>query len=83
MLKILPKTRYCASNSTFGNMLDIGIIDPTKVVITALLNASSIAGMLLTTEGAIYEDETERDLTVLGPSPAAGQELAPHLQKTL
>lgn len=74
---------YDASNSTFGNMLDIGIIDPTKVVTTALLNASSIAGMLLTTEGAIYEDETEQDLTVLGPSPAAGQELAPHLQKTL
>jgi chaperonin GroEL len=74
---------YDASNSTFGNMFDIGIIDPTKVVKTALINAASVAGLLLTTEGAIYEDETEQDLTVLGPSPAAGQGLAPQLERTL
>lgn len=66
---------YDASNGTFGNMFDIGIIDPTKVVKTALVNAASVAGLLLTTDCAIYEDETEQNLSVLGASPSAGQSL--------
>lgn len=66
---------YDAANSTFGNMFDIGIIDPTKVARSALINAASIAGLLLTTDAAIYEDEEEQDLRVLGPSPSAGQDL--------
>ena len=56
-------------------MFDIGIIDPTKVARSALINAASIAGLLLTTDAAIYEDEDEQDLSVLGPSPSAGQDL--------
>jgi chaperonin GroEL len=66
---------YDASNSTFGNMFDIGIIDPTTVAKTALINAASVAGMLLLTDCAIYEDEDEQDLSIIGPSPAAGQDL--------
>lgn len=66
---------YDASDSTFGNMFDIGIIDPTTVTKTALINAASVAGLLLTTDCAIYEDEDEQDLSVVGPSPSAGQEL--------
>jgi chaperonin GroEL len=73
---------YDASDSTFGNMFDIGIIDPTTVAKTALINAASVAGLLLLTDCAIYEDEDESDLTVLGPSPSAGQELAQHYQNT-
>jgi chaperonin GroEL len=73
---------YDASNSTFGNMFDIGIIDPTTVAKTALINAASVAGLLLLTDCAIYEDEDESDLRVIGPSPAAGQELAQHYQNT-
>jgi len=66
---------YDASNSTFGNMFDIGIIDPTEVVKTALINAASVAGLLLITDCAIYEDEEEQDLSIIGPSPSAGQSL--------
>jgi chaperonin GroEL len=66
---------YDASNSTFGNMFDIGIIDPTNVTTTALINAASVAGLLLITDCAIYEDEDETDLRIIGPSPAAGQAL--------
>ena len=73
---------YDASNSTFGNMFDIGIIDPTTVVKTALINAASVAGLLLLTDCAIYEDNDEQELSVLGPSPAAGQDLAQHYQNT-
>lgn len=66
---------YDASNSTFGNMFDIGIIDPTTVVKTALVNAASVAGLLLITDCAIYEDEDEQDLSIIGPSTPAGQPL--------
>ena len=66
---------YDASDSSFGNMFDIGIIDPTNVTKTALINAASVAGLLLITDCAIYEDEDEQDLRIVGPSPAAGQDL--------
>ena len=66
---------YDASNSSFGNMFDIGIIDPTNVTKTALINAASVAGLLLITDCAIYEDEDEQDLRIVGPSPGAGQDL--------
>jgi chaperonin GroEL len=73
---------YDASNSTFGNMFDIGIIDPTNVAKTALINAASVSGLLLLTDCAIYEDEDETDLRIIGPSPSAGQDLAQHYQNT-
>ena len=41
------------------NMIDTGIIDPVKVTITALQNAASAAGTLITTDHAIIEDENE------------------------
>lgn len=66
---------YDASDSSFGNMFDIGIIDPTNVTKTALINAASVAGLLLITDCAIYEDQDEQDLRIVGPSPAAGQDL--------
>jgi chaperonin GroEL len=66
---------YDASDSSFGNMFDIGIIDPTNVTKTALINAASVAGLLLITDCAIYEDEDEQDLRIVGPSTPAGQDL--------
>lgn len=73
---------YDAANSVFGHMFDIGIVDPTNVTKTALINAASVAGLLIITDCAIYEDEDEQDLRVLGPSPGAGQDLAQHYQDT-
>jgi chaperonin GroEL len=46
---------FNAANETYGNMLDEGVIDPTKVSRVALENAASVAGLLLTTEAAIFE----------------------------
>jgi chaperonin GroEL len=46
---------YDASDDTYGDMLEKGIIDPTKVTRTALQNAASIAGLLMTTEALITE----------------------------
>ena len=53
---------YNAANSTYGDMLEMGILDPTKVTRLALQNAASVAGLLLTTEVMIAEapkDEAE------------------------
>jgi len=53
---------YNAANSTYGDMLEAGILDPTKVTRLALQNAASVAGLLLTTEVMIAEapkDEAE------------------------
>jgi chaperonin GroEL len=46
---------YDASSATYGDMLELGIIDPTKVTKTALVNAASVAGMLLTSECSITD----------------------------
>ena len=46
---------YNAATSEFGSMIDMGILDPTKVTRTALQNAASVAGLLLTTEAMVAE----------------------------
>jgi chaperonin GroEL len=46
---------FDAQTETYGDMFAMGIIDPTKVTRTALQNASSVAGMLLTTEAVIAQ----------------------------
>jgi chaperonin GroEL len=46
---------YDAQNDEYGDMLEKGIIDPAKVVRTALQDAASIAGLLITTEAGIAE----------------------------
>lgn len=48
---------FNAATEEYGDMLEYGVIDPTKVVRSALQNASSIAGLLLTTETLITEIE--------------------------
>ncbi len=50
---------YNAATGTFGDMLEEGILDPTKVTRLALQNAASVAGLLLTTEVMIAEASKE------------------------
>lgn len=47
---------YNALTNTYEDLLESGVIDPAKVTKSALINAASIAGMLLTTEAAIVEE---------------------------
>ncbi len=51
---------YDAANNVYVNMLEVGIVDPAKVTRSALQNAASIAGMVLTTE-CIVVDKPEKD----------------------
>jgi chaperonin GroEL len=46
---------YNAANETYGDMIEMGILDPTKVTRTALQNAASVASLMLTTECMISE----------------------------
>ena len=50
---------YNALTDTFENLIDSGVIDPTKVVRCALQNAASVAGIMLTTECMIAEKPKE------------------------
>jgi len=46
---------FNAANDTYGDMIDMGILDPTKVTRTALQNAASVASLMLTTEAMVAE----------------------------
>lgn len=50
---------YNAATGEFGDMLEEGILDPTKVTRLALQNAASVAGLLLTTEVMVAEAPKE------------------------
>ncbi len=60
---------YNASTGTFGDMLEEGILDPTKVTRLALQNAASVAGLLLTTEVMIAEAPKEEEHSHGGMPP--------------
>jgi chaperonin GroEL len=51
---------YNALTDTYENLVQAGVIDPTKVTRTALQNAASIAGLLLTTEALVVEKKEEK-----------------------
>jgi chaperonin GroEL len=52
---------YNALTDEYENLVEAGVIDPTKVTRTALQNAASIAGLLLTTEAIIVEKKEEKN----------------------
>ena len=62
-----PGVGFNALEGAFVNMVESGIIDPAKVTRTALENAASIAGMILTTETLVVEEpEEEEEVTPPG-----------------
>jgi chaperonin GroEL len=61
---------YNAQTDAFGDMVEAGVIDPTKVTRLALENAASIASLLLTTE-CVVADEPE-DEKAMPPAPPMG-----------
>jgi chaperonin GroEL len=63
---------YNALTDTYENLVQAGVIDPTKVTRTALQNAASIAGLLLTTEALIVEKKEEKPAAPAGPGGMGG-----------
>jgi len=66
-----PNYGFNAQSEAFGDLVEEGVIDPTKVVRTALQNASSIASLLLTTEALVSEIPQKEEKTPPGP-PGGG-----------
>ena len=60
---------YDFAKETYGEMLEMGILDPTKVTRSALQNASSVAAMVLTTESLVADEKEE---TPAAPAAPAG-----------
>ena len=61
------KYGYNAATDEYGDMIKMGILDPTKVTRTALQNACSIGGLMLTTEAMVAELPKKEE-----PMPPAG-----------
>lgn len=59
---------YDAFNDEFVDMIEKGIVDPTKVTRSALQNATSIASMLLTTEAAVADIVEKKEMPGMDPS---------------
>ena len=62
-----PNWGYNAQTDTYEDLVSAGVIDPTKVVRTALQNAASIAGLMLTTEAVVVEQPEDEKAAAGGP----------------
>jgi len=62
---------YNAASGEYGDMVAMGILDPTKVTRTALQNASSIAGLMITTEAMVAE-APKKDEPMMPPGGGMG-----------
>src|SRR5450631_3931491 len=67
-----PDEGFDALEGRYGNMIDMGIIDPLRVARSALQNGASVAGLLLTTNTLVAEEQTP-----WGGSPALMTEFGP------
>ncbi len=68
-----PSFGFNADTEEYGDLIKAGVIDPTKVVRTALQNASSIASLLLTTEAAVADvPKEEKEMASPSMPPGAG-----------
>jgi chaperonin GroEL len=72
MAQLGPDDGFDALEGTFGNMVEKGIIDPLRVARSALENGASVAGLLITTNTLIAEEQTP-----WGGSPALMTEFGP------
>jgi len=71
--KLKPGSGYDAQKGEYGDLFAWGVIDPAKVTRSALENAASIAGLLLTTE-TIITDLPEKEKAMPGMPPGGGMD---------
>ena len=63
---------FNAANETYGDMMELGIVDPTKVTRSALQNAASVAAMVITTESLVSEEKKEEPAAPAGGAGGMG-----------
>jgi len=66
---------FDAAKEEFSNMMEAGIIDPTKVTRSALLNAASVAALMITTEALITELPEKKKPTPPAPGGGYGEDM--------
>ena len=69
-----PGVGFDARTGAFTDLVDAGVIDPVRVTATALRNAASVAGLILTTQTLIATKPDGADPTA-GPAMGGGAEL--------
>jgi len=57
---------FNAASDEYGDMVELGILDPTKVTRSALQNAASVAGLMITTECMVAEEEKDEPAPPMG-----------------
>jgi len=67
-----PNFGYNAQTSKYVDMIKEGIVDPTKVVRTALIDAASVAGLMTTTEAMVVDLENQKETPVSRGGPPRG-----------
>jgi chaperonin GroEL len=63
---------YNAANGVYGDMVEMGILDPTKVARSALQNAASVAGLMITTECMVADEPKEESAPAGGMGDMGG-----------
>jgi chaperonin GroEL len=63
---------FNAQTEQYGDLVEMGVVDPTKVARTALQNASSVAGLLLTTDVTVAELVEDKPKGGPGGAPGMG-----------
>jgi len=63
---------YNAATGEYGDMIEMGILDPTKVTRSALQNASSVAGLMITTEAMVAEIPKDEPAAPMGGGDMGG-----------
>jgi chaperonin GroEL len=72
LLSSQGNTGYNAATGKYEDLVAAGVIDPAKVTKTALINAASIAGLMLTTEAMVSEIVSENILMAGPHGPGEG-----------
>ncbi len=68
-----PNYGFDAYNETYTDMIEAGIVDPTKVTRSALMNAASVAAMVLTTESLVADAPEDKAADAAAAAAAAAQ----------
>ncbi len=63
---------YNAVTGRYGDLIKDGVIDPVKVVRSALQNAASVAGLMLTTEAMVADKPAKEEPGMMGGHPPPG-----------
>ncbi len=66
---------FNAATETYENLIESGVIDPTKVVRFALQNAASVAGLMLTTEALVAEKPEKKKAPAMPPGGGMDEDM--------